>query len=163
MSLPPDRLPPIVTPYATPTPQKADGMAIASLVLGIVSVVFWLCPLVGIVITLVGLPLGVSSRNRRRTGTATAGIVLCTIGLILSAVNAGVGAYLGATGRNPFANWLRSRMPNPAAAPLSPTSPGSPRRRPAKQVEPADEDENADQPAPENEDKSDAPANPADE
>jgi hypothetical protein len=74
--------------------------ALASLILGICSAVLWLCPLVGLVLSIVGLVLGVQANQIQRRGMATAGIVLCIIGLALSAINAAVGAYLGATGQH---------------------------------------------------------------
>ena len=37
---------------------------------------------------------------------AMAGVILSIIGLVFSTINAAVGAYLGATGRNPMVNRL---------------------------------------------------------
>jgi hypothetical protein len=46
-----------------------------------------------------GLVLGIKSLQGPRKGVATAGIVLCIIGLVASIANAAIGAYLGATGQ----------------------------------------------------------------
>jgi hypothetical protein len=45
------------------------------------------------------LVLGFKSLSGPRRGMATAGIVLCIIGLVLTTANAAIGAYLGATGQ----------------------------------------------------------------
>ena len=64
------------------------GMAIASMVLGIISLaLFWVLPLpVDFIIPIVGLILGIIGKRRladfgEPTGLATAGIVLCIIAL----------------------------------------------------------------------------------
>lgn len=92
----------------TPQPPPSQGKAIASLVLGLCSVVFWLCPLVGLAIAVTGLVLGIVSARESRRGMAVAGIVLSGIGLVLSVVNAAIGAYLGATGQHSLLNQLGS-------------------------------------------------------
>jgi len=62
-------------------------MAVASLVLGIISVV---CSFIGglnflgLVIGIVGLVLGIISKKKAPSGMATAGIVLCIIGISLT-------------------------------------------------------------------------------
>ena len=37
------------------------------------------------------------------------GIVLCSLGLALTLVNAAIGAYMGVTGQHPFVQLLRGR------------------------------------------------------
>ena len=74
------------------TPAAPTGKSTTALVLGILSLVFWLLPLFGLPISIVGLVFGI----RRKY---TAGIVLNVIGLCLTVVNAALGAYLGATGQ----------------------------------------------------------------
>ncbi len=61
--------------------QKANGKAIASLVLGIVSAVMWLVSLVGIPTSIIGLILGAQARKQSpaNSGLGTAGMVLCII------------------------------------------------------------------------------------
>lgn len=71
---------------------KTNGMAIASLVLGIVGVVFSCCYAVGIVPSIISLILGITSRRniKRSNGTqkgegmALAGIILSIIAIVLS-------------------------------------------------------------------------------
>lgn len=64
----------------------------ASLVLGIISLIFWAFPLLGFPISIVGLVLAVRKKY-------TVGLVLNIIGLCLTVANSAVGAYMGATGR----------------------------------------------------------------
>ncbi len=79
--------------------RTGGGKAIASLCLGLFGLVAWFLPIIGFPVTITGLVLGIKSLNGPRNGIATAGIVLCIIGLVLSTANAAIGAYLGATGQ----------------------------------------------------------------
>ena len=69
---------------------QSKGMAVASLVLGIISVVIaaFFGPLawLGIVLGVVGLVLAVLAKKKGKSGMATAGLVLSIIGLALSAI-----------------------------------------------------------------------------
>ena len=65
----------------------SNGLAIASLVLGIVSILgIWASWAIGIPAAVVGLILGIMARKQNPSSMATAGIVLSIIALILSAV-----------------------------------------------------------------------------
>ena len=69
--------------------KKSNGFAIASLVLGIVSVVFSFIGLsvpFGLVLGIVGIILGVNAKKKNPSGMATAGLVLSIIGTILCAL-----------------------------------------------------------------------------
>jgi len=80
--------------------KKANfGLAIASLILGIFSLLAWLFPICGLPISVIALIFGVISLNSSKRGLAIAGIVLSGIGLILTIANAAIGAYLGYTGQ----------------------------------------------------------------
>ena len=61
-------------------------MGIAALTLGIVSMVTWLLPPLGIPLSVIGLILGIVAffASKLQKGRAIAGIVLCTVSLILS-------------------------------------------------------------------------------
>ena len=65
---------------------------LVSLSLGILSLLFWLIPLLGFPVSIVGLVFGI----RRKY---TPGIILNIIGLCLTVANAAIGAYMGATGQ----------------------------------------------------------------
>jgi hypothetical protein len=84
---------------ALPVPRRPPGMPVASLVLGILSLVLWLLPILGLPASIAGMVFGVNALKRSDKGLAIAAVVLCSIGLVLSAANAAIGAYLGATGQ----------------------------------------------------------------
>lgn len=95
-------------PYAPQQPAGGSGQATAALILGIISLFAWCIPLVGLPTSVVGLVLGVKALNGPARGMAIAGVATSSIGLLLSVANAVLGAYLGATGRHPLVNRLRS-------------------------------------------------------
>jgi hypothetical protein len=78
-----------VQPQSTPTPAASGGskgLAIASLVLGILSLcasIGWWC---GGPLSVIGLVLGFLGRKSAGKGLATAGIILSAIGLVLTIV-----------------------------------------------------------------------------
>lgn len=92
---PPGVYPPAVTPYSPggyyapavymPPADAGQGKAVASLVLGIVGIVFGFY-LVGLPCAVVGLVLGILAKRQHAGGIATAGIVLCAVGLALSLI-----------------------------------------------------------------------------
>ena len=90
-----DQIPPIsapvppIVPVPVPTPVPASdskGLAIASLVLGILSLcasVGWFC---GGPISIIGLVLGILCRKSSGKGLATAGAILSAVGLLLTII-----------------------------------------------------------------------------
>jgi hypothetical protein len=73
-------------------------MAIASLVLGVVSLLAWLIPVVGLPVSVVGLILGIIGRRSRSRGLALGGIITSSIGIGLSLINAILGAIFALRG-----------------------------------------------------------------
>lgn len=69
-------------------------MATAALVLGIIGLIAWLLPIIGYPVTIVGLILGIKSVKSEKRGMAIAGIVMSSIGLVLSIVNSVLGVIL---------------------------------------------------------------------
>lgn len=64
---------------------QSKGLAIASLVLGIIAVVFNFCfAYAGIVFAIIGLILGIIAVVKKQGGMAVAGVVLSVIALILT-------------------------------------------------------------------------------
>lgn len=76
--------------------------AISSLALGVINLCGWLLPICGLPISILGLTFGVAGMNSSKRWMAIIGVVLCVIGLFAGIVNAGIGAYLGATGQHPL-------------------------------------------------------------
>jgi len=74
----------------------------AAFVLGLIGLVAWILPIAGLPIQIIALVFAVKSMKYRKW-QATTGLVLAIIGLVLTTINAGIGAYMGATGHGPFA------------------------------------------------------------
>ena len=72
-----------------------DNLAIASLVIGVLSLCAWLLPLCGLPLGLVGLALGVMGVRSSQRRLALIGIALCALGLLLGLGNTIFAAYLG--------------------------------------------------------------------
>ena len=68
--------------------------ATASMVLGICSLIAWCLPILGIPCSIVGLTLGLKSKDSSNRGMAIAGIVMSSIGLGLSLINSIAGVIL---------------------------------------------------------------------
>ena len=81
--------------------RPSSAKAIASLVLGIIGLLAWLIPLFGVPINIVGLFLGSDGLKSAKRRMASAGVVMCIIGLVLSLINAALGAYFASTGQIP--------------------------------------------------------------
>jgi len=101
-NLPPPVYPGNVGPYGVPStvypPAYAQhpfpnanssgiGNSVTSLVLGILGMFAWFIPIIGAPVTIIGLVCGCLGVSREGRGMATAGIVLCIIGLILTVIN----------------------------------------------------------------------------
>ena len=79
-----------------------SGKATASLVLGILGMICWLLPIIGLPVTIVGLVMGCKGLDSSNRGIAMAGVILSVIGLVATIINAAWGAYLGVTGQHPL-------------------------------------------------------------
>ncbi|RME52299.1 hypothetical protein D6783_05290 [Candidatus Woesearchaeota archaeon] len=73
-------------------------------VLGSLSLVFWLIPLFGLPIAILGLLLSVRGKARRKL--ATVSLICSIIGFVLGMANFAMGAYLAATGQHSLVNWI---------------------------------------------------------
>lgn len=99
--------PPYFAAPQAPTPtvtSGGSGQAKASLILGLVGVIAWTIPLVGLPVTIAGIVLGAHGRRSHLRMMATVGLVLSIVFLVLALVNTGWGAYLGATGKHALVN-----------------------------------------------------------
>ena len=82
-----------------PAPQtRGGGTAIASLILGVVVLVAWLLPVLGLPIGAAGLICGILGRRSTRRGLAVAGLVMSTIGLVLAVGNGILGVLVRLSG-----------------------------------------------------------------
>lgn len=78
---------PVRQPAGAPT-QRADGLGIASMVLGIVSIVCCWSPFFGLLLAILGLIFGLCAKriNGKKSGFAIAGIITSAIGILLGTV-----------------------------------------------------------------------------
>ena len=78
-----------------PQKDQGSGLALAGMILGIISLVAWLIAFVGIITSVVGLILSVLGRRSvTRRGMATAGMVMSIIALVLALGNCILGIYM---------------------------------------------------------------------
>lgn len=71
-----------------------NNLAVAALVLGLVSIITWLFPIAGYITTIIAIVLGVKGRSSEKRGMATAGMVLGIIFLIVTLLNSIIGVLL---------------------------------------------------------------------
>lgn len=96
--------PPQQTQFTLPGAQGAIRRRVA-LTLGLLSLVAWLIPLFGFPVCLCGLA---ACDRESKDSLTEAAYVLCWISLVLTALNAAGGAYLGAIGHHPVVNWIQT-------------------------------------------------------
>lgn len=95
-----------MNPNETSPTVETKPSGTAGLVLGIISMILWILPILGLPLSICGLVVSIKAQNKGASGKATAGIILCIIALVLTIINAAIGAYLGATGQHPVVNTL---------------------------------------------------------
>lgn len=66
--------------------QSTPGLAIASLVMGIISLLVCCCWGCGILFAIPGMIMGISANKKVKTGVGTAGIVTSIVGLVLNII-----------------------------------------------------------------------------
>ncbi len=71
-----------------------DNKAISSLILGILSLICWLLPLIGYPVSIIGIVMGIKSKNTTSQNLALAGLILSIIGLAITVANSAIGAYM---------------------------------------------------------------------
>lgn len=83
--------------YITPevSSQRNSGLGIAALVLGIIGLLAWIIPIIGLPVGLVALILGICGIKKSSKVMSIAGIVLGIICLVLTIINGAIGAYQG--------------------------------------------------------------------
>jgi hypothetical protein len=73
---------------------QGDGMAIASLIIGIIGGLAWCLPFVGVPMAIIGIVLGVMGMKSSKRNLAIIGVVLCGLSLLAGVVNGIAGAIL---------------------------------------------------------------------
>lgn len=73
---------------------NTKGKALTSFILGLVSIVAWFIPIIGAPVTIVGLVMGILGRKSSRKKMAIAGIILCSVFLVVTVVNGVIGAIM---------------------------------------------------------------------
>jgi uncharacterized membrane protein len=71
-----------------------SGKAKAGFILGLISIVAWFIPLFGVPVTIVGLVMSILGIKSSKKKLAIAGVILTIIFLILTIINAAVGAAM---------------------------------------------------------------------
>lgn len=74
--------------------KKSSDKATASLILGIISLVAWLLPLIGYPVSIVGLCLGIYNVKKEKNTFSKVGIILSAIGLGITAINSIAGVII---------------------------------------------------------------------
>lgn len=78
-----------------PTGGKANGLSIASLVLGIVGIVVGCCSgLFGLILSVVGVVLGVLGYTKNKTKLGLAGLIVCIVACVWSVISWIIGVAL---------------------------------------------------------------------
>ena len=72
-----------------------SNRAVASLILGLVSIVTWLFPIAGYITTILAIVFATKGRHSEKKGMARAGLVLGIIFLVVTLLNSILGAVLG--------------------------------------------------------------------
>lgn len=77
----------------------SERRAKTGLVLGIIGMFAWFIPIIGLPVNIVGIVFASLGLNSNARGKAIAGLTLSILGVVLSLINAVVGAVLGSQGR----------------------------------------------------------------
>ena len=79
--------------YSQPVEEK-KGLSLTSMILGIVGFLAWCIPLLGFPVCITGLILGIIGIKKGGKGMAIAGIIMCSITLLLTLGNSVLGAMI---------------------------------------------------------------------
>ena len=82
--------------YSQPVEEK-KGLSLTSMILGIAGFLAWCIPLVGFPVCITGLILGIIGIKKGGKGMAIAGIIMCSITLLLTLGNSILGAIIAAS------------------------------------------------------------------
>jgi hypothetical protein len=91
---------PYPSSYAAGTVASAAPKATVALVLSIIGMVTWCCPLIGFPINILALVFGILALRDRANATPIVAIVLSSIGILLCLSNAAMGVWMTMRGQN---------------------------------------------------------------
>ncbi len=100
--------------YTVPDINKArkPGFGIAAFVLGIVGLLAWIIPIIGLPVGVIALVLGIIGLKKNSRGMSITGIILGSICLVLTIINSAMGAYQGYHGEAWFQKGSNSEEQN---------------------------------------------------
>ncbi|ERJ12207.1 hypothetical protein [Haloplasma contractile] len=76
--------------------EKANSNALTGFILGLISIVAWFLPFIGLPLTIVGIVFSSKGlKSTEKKGMAIAGLVLSIIFLIVTVINMVLGAIMG--------------------------------------------------------------------
>ena len=87
--------------YSQPVEEK-KGLSLTSMILGIAGFLAWCIPLVGFPVCITGLILGIIGIKKGGKGMAIAGIIMCSITLLLTLGNSILGAILAVSAQQMY-------------------------------------------------------------
>ena len=88
--------------YSQPVVEEKKGLSLTSMILGIVGLLAWCIPLLGFPVCITGLILGIIGIKKGGKGMAIAGIILCSITLLLTLGNSILGAILAVSAQQMY-------------------------------------------------------------
>lgn len=87
--------------YSQPVEEK-KGLSLTSMILGIAGFLAWCIPLVGFPVCITGLILGIIGIKKGGKGMAIAGIIMCSITLLLTLGNSILGAIIAVSAQQMY-------------------------------------------------------------
>ena len=88
--------------YSQPVVEEKKGLSLTSMILGIVGFLAWCIPLLGFPVCITGLILGIIGIKKGGKGMAIAGIIMCSITLLLTLGNSILGAIIAVSAQQMY-------------------------------------------------------------
>ena len=88
--------------YSQPVVEEKKGLSLTSMILGIVGLLAWCIPLLGFPVCITGLILGIIGIKKGGKGMAIAGIIMCSITLLLTLGNSILGAIIAVSAQQMY-------------------------------------------------------------
>lgn len=78
--------------------------ATISLIIGLIGIVTWVLPIVGLPLAIVGIVFARKGMNSNKKRIAQIGLILCILSFFATFANASIGVYQASVGKNVFIN-----------------------------------------------------------